>query len=490
MLWGKDMALENYLVTGAPFGGPLALFPDVKRHMAQNNGQEPSNLKLQIYTSAGALLSEFEWTDRPIIAMGWTLSETLVTVTDQGWVRIYTLYCKVLLEFQLLSMSDIGPIVECHFWPNGLAAMTSNNVIKVAEGLSSSDIEANMPRIYKLDCKLNKSDSYTAMALVPPSLSKSGSLEVLIGTTGMTILTLHESSDGLQQEVEDQFLVQKLNSSHPLKISLSPDGSNVAIYRRDGVLTVMHANFADKVVDFDTRSSSKPLCVEWCGKDAVVMRWANTGVVMVGPYGDWLNFPPDSTGLCIVPEPDCCRIVSNKTCSILQMVSPHTQSALELGSTDPAALILDAMEAFEEGDAKSDENIRIIAAANQLADAVHTCILAASHEFEPAQQQRLLKAASYGKAFGPDIDATAFVETSKRLRVLNMVRQPSIGLPLTITQFLTLSAEVLVGRLTSRNEHYLALKISELLKLRTEQVLIHWAKCKVRQMVVRGEGEE
>lgn len=172
------------------------------------------------------------------------------------------------------------------------------------------------------------------------------------------------------------------------------------------------------------------------------------------------------------------------------MVSPHTQSALELGSTDPAALILDAMEAFEEGDAKSDENIRIIAAANQLADAVHTCILAASQEFEPAQQQRLLKAASYGKAFGPDIDATAFVETSKRLRVLNMVRQPSIGLPLTITQFLTLSAEVLVGRLTSRNEHYLALKISELLKLRTEQVLIHWAKCKVRQMVVRGEGEE
>lgn len=67
-----------------------------------------------------------------------------------------------------------------------------------------------------------------------------------------------------------------------------------------------------QVVDFDTRSSSKPLCVEWCGKDAVVMRWANTGVVMVGPFGDWLNFPPDSTGLCVVPEPDCCRIVSNK----------------------------------------------------------------------------------------------------------------------------------------------------------------------------------
>src|SRR3546814_12584871 len=27
--------------------------------------------------------------------------------------------------------------------------------------------------------------------------------------------------------------------------------------------------------------------------DAVVMHWKNTGVVMVGPYGDWLNFPQD-----------------------------------------------------------------------------------------------------------------------------------------------------------------------------------------------------
>lgn len=246
MAWGKDLALENFLVSGAPFGGPLALFPDVKRLMAQNNGQEPSNMKLQIFTSAGILLSEFDWTDRPIIAMGWTQSETLVTVTDQGWVRIYTLYCKVVLEFQLLSMSDIGPIVECHFWSNGLAAMTSNNIIKVAEGLSSSDIEASMPKIYKLDCKLNKSDSFTAMALINPVVSKSGYLEVMVGTTGMTILTLYESEDG-QQHLEDQFLVQKLNSSHPLKISLSPDGSHVAIYRRDGVLTVLHANFTAKV---------------------------------------------------------------------------------------------------------------------------------------------------------------------------------------------------------------------------------------------------
>jgi hypothetical protein len=42
-----------------------------------------------------------------------------------------------------------------------------------------------------------------------------------------------------------------------------------------------------------------------------------------------------------------------------------------VGSTEPAALLVDAMEAFEEGDPKSDENIRSLAASNQLIEAVY-----------------------------------------------------------------------------------------------------------------------
>jgi hypothetical protein len=97
-----------------------------------------------------------------------------------GFVRIYTLYCTQIVEFQLLSMSDIGPILECHFWGNGIAAMTTNSVIKVAEGLASSDVRRCLPRVYKLDTFLGRDATYTAMAIVPPLLSKSGSLEVSI----------------------------------------------------------------------------------------------------------------------------------------------------------------------------------------------------------------------------------------------------------------------------------------------------------------------
>jgi vacuolar protein sorting-associated protein 16 len=79
----ERIILENYLVSGAPFGGPVALFPDVKRLQAVGT-QESIDLKLSIYTSAGIKLSELDWNDKPVIAMGWTLSETLVTVTDEG----------------------------------------------------------------------------------------------------------------------------------------------------------------------------------------------------------------------------------------------------------------------------------------------------------------------------------------------------------------------------------------------------------------------
>lgn len=187
--------------------------------------------------------------------------------------------------------------------------------------------------------------------------------------------------------------------------------------------------FLSKVLDFDAKSVSGPIDIVWCGEDSVVMQWRNTGIVMVGPFGDWLNFPyNENDSVHLIAEPDCCRIItSSGSCDILQRVPATTVAIRSVGSTDPAALMFDAMEAFEEGDPKSDENIRSIAAAHQLGDAVSACIRAAAGEFDVGWQQSFLKAASYGKAFCPDADPTEFVETAKKLRVLNEVRKPNIG---------------------------------------------------------------
>jgi hypothetical protein len=398
---------------------------------------------------------------------------------------MFDLYCRPVYEMQLLlDFHASVSISECHFYGNGVACMTSEETIRVVEGISNVDLVANPPRMYSLTANLKNAGKVTAMTIIPPLQSRSGFLEVILGTSNSTAVVVHEHGD--ETITEDQVLQTSI-SAPIIKLSVSPNGRFIACYRKDGFLTVMASNFSAKVIDFDTQSASKPVAIEWCGKDSVVMQWRNTGLVMVGPFGDWLNFPYDSAGVHIVPETDCCRIITSTSCEILQLVPQPTIAALEIGSMEPAALILDAMDAFEGGDPKADEHIRTIAAAKQLQGAVQTCIEAASAEFDPAQQQRLLKAASYAKAFCPDLDPSDFVETAKKLRVLNEVRKPEIGLPLTVQQYNRLTAEVLVGRLTSRKKHFLALKICDLLKLKNDRILMDWACEKVKQMATSSQ---
>ena len=148
---------------------------------------------------------------------------------------------------------------------------------------------------------------------------------------------------------------------------------------------------------------------------------------MVGPYGDWLNFPYECA-VQLIPEPDCCRIVTSTGCEILQTVPMETMNIRKIGSTDPAALLVDAMEAYSLGDPKSDENLRDIALSGQLVDAVEKCLAAAISEYEVDKQKSLLKAAAYGKAYCQTINPNMFVDACTTLRILNDVRDARIGI--------------------------------------------------------------
>lgn len=47
----------------------------------------------------------------------------------------------------------------------------------------------------------------------------------------------------------------------------------------------------------------------WCGPDSLVLHWRHVGLLMVGPYGDYLHFPyRGGEQLALVPEVDCVRI--------------------------------------------------------------------------------------------------------------------------------------------------------------------------------------
>ena len=415
-------------------------------------------------------MADVDWEHHTRISgMGWSDREELIVVLEDGNVFVYDILGKLVHNFLLVDLTTSANVLECVFWGDGIVAITSDMQIFVAEGISS--IDATMPpRKYRMRTGLSVSKPYTAVAIIPPLLSRSGLLEVILGVGDGSIIVVDENGP------EDQRMQEKMGAP-VTKMAVAPNGRFLACYRRDGILTVMSTTFTTKVLDFDTKSSTRPQEMTWCGDDAVVMVWRSSGIVMVGPYGDYLNFSYEHaiTGVRLISEPDCCRILTSTSCEMLQRVPASTEAIRRIGSTDPAALMYDAMEAFEEGDPKSDENIRSIAATSAIMkDAIHSCIAAAAAEFSISKQQSFMKAASYGKSFCADSDAAEFVEVARRLRVLNDIRKPDVGLPLTMQQFLRLTPDVLVSRLTIRCHHFLALRICDLLKLKNDNVLIHW----------------
>ncbi|KAJ8494739.1 hypothetical protein ONZ45_g13132 [Pleurotus djamor] len=132
---------------------------------------------------------------------------------------------------------------------------------------------------------------------------------------------------------------------------------------------------------------------------------------------------------------------------------------------------------FSQKSPKADESIRSI--RPELAAAVNECIDAAGQEWEPYWQRRLMSAAKYGRGYLDLFNPTDFVNMGQTLKVLNAVRYYEIGIPLTYTQYIHASPTHLVSRLTARNLHLLAHRISTYLSLKPDAVLKHWASAKI-----------
>jgi vacuolar protein sorting-associated protein 16 len=213
---------------------------------------------------------------------------------------------------------------------------------------------------------------------------------------------------------------------------------------------------------------------------------------MVGPYGDWLRFPYEDTGnLYLIPEIDCCRVITDLSVEILQRVPPATALLLRIGSIEPSAMLLDAADAFERGSAASDDVAKSITKSGMLYEAIESCTDAAAKEFDIATQKRLLQAASYGMHFsfkdpkedrnimGGRLDETKeedvkampsrvtmkFVATARKLRMLNALRNPSVGSVLTSQQFDAIGATGVIARLVAMKRPALATEISKYLNL-------------------------
>lgn len=62
MHWLDQIQIEDYHITGAPFGGPIALIRNDRKVSTQLAQATSEKSKLKIFTSAGELIAEVCWT--------------------------------------------------------------------------------------------------------------------------------------------------------------------------------------------------------------------------------------------------------------------------------------------------------------------------------------------------------------------------------------------------------------------------------------------
>ncbi|KAG9293340.1 hypothetical protein G9A89_007586 [Geosiphon pyriformis] len=455
MLW-KHMDLSKFMIAGAPNGGPIAMIRDDKKVLVLQK-QQPVKPTIYLYTSAGKLMEQLQWDKGRIITMGWTETEQLIVVLEDGTIRLYDIHGEYA-QFSLGKEAKDHSVIDCQIWGTGLVVLTGNFKL-----VALTNFEEPRPRLMA-DPGLNEPPH--SWTVIPPQYTLSRHVEVLLAT-GSTILTVDA------KESQDQLLQQGPFT----KMAVSPNGKFLALFTTDSKLWVVSTDFQKNLSEYSTKFKSPPQQLVWCGTDSVVMYWDKV-VLMVGPSGDGIKHTYDDA-IYLNPEVDGVRVISSDKCEFLQKVPNVTEDIYKFGSTAPGAMLVDALEHFEKRSPKADDNIRSI--RTELADAVDACIEAAGHEFNQYWQRNLLKAASFGKAFLENYNADHFVNICQTLRVLNAVRFYEIGIPITYTQYIRLTPDALIDRLINRHNHLLALRICEYLKMRTDRVLIHWACAKIKK---------
>ena len=329
--------------------------------------------------------------------------------------------------------------------------------------------------------------SYTSVAVLPRIHAQMRHPEVFLGTTNNSVIICDTSARGGIVDVNCQERI----ASPIVQMKFAPNGRFLACFMESSIMTVISTNFETKVLDFDTSdgSSDLPHNMEWCGEDSVVLHWKNLGVLMVGPYGDWLRFPYDGIqNVHLCAEMDCCRVITDKGVEMLQRVPPQTANMLRIGSIEPSAMLLDASDAFQDGSPASDEAARAITKTGLLMDAIQVCIDAATKEFDVYMQKRLLRAASYGMHFDykdgstrrvmggdrsgsneydtrPSEVAVLFVEAAKKIRVMNALRDPTVGITITVAQFDSIDSTGVIARLIAMKRPALATHLGTYLQL-------------------------
>uniref|UniRef100_A0A8C5FJZ4 Vacuolar protein sorting-associated protein 16 homolog n=1 Tax=Gadus morhua TaxID=8049 RepID=A0A8C5FJZ4_GADMO len=473
MSWVLRDGLRDSLVAAAPYGGPIAV-------MKESQCLSPSvRPQLDIYTASGVTMATFPWKSGPVVQLGWSVSEELLCVQQDGTVLIYDLTGAFLRHFSMgqeVVQSHVSEAKIFHSpYGTGVAIVTGSSRFTLATNIDDLKLR-RLPEVPGLQgapscwAVLNQDRQTKVLLANGPEL-------YLLDNTCCTSVVLPGGSplDGVFVHIAVSFSYKYL-----------------ALFTDTGHLWTGLANLQDKLSEVDTKIRSPPKQMVWYVVTCRPVCLPTCLSVHLPVCLPTCLYPLDEACVC-VGELDGVRLLSPSRHELLQEVPLVCEDIFKIASMGPGALLLEAHKEYQKSSQKADEYLREIKEQGMLGDAVRQCVEAAGHEQHTHTQKALLRAASFGKCFLTNLSPEAFVSVCRDLRVLNAVRDPSIGIPLTHTQLYPLAIEVCVCvcRLVYRRLYPLAIEVCRYLKTPEYQgvsrILRHWACSKVQQ---KGESDE
>ena len=465
-------------------GGLVAFVKDESKLLLQLGVPEAKE-RVHICTLSGNLVENLELQGvsnrHRILHVGWTGDERLLVVTDRGWTYVYSDVGSghsSCVEFSLGTACEQEGLEEVRVFSTGVCARTRENHFWVV-----GDVETQMPfRLADPDVPGATVHCFDAI----PSLG--GELEIVVAVG--SDLAIVDARQSLKFATGLGPFVHVASSPNGLMVAAVNCHDIIYIFHNENILveiSVEEAAMGEDESSFQMPSGA-PTLLAWCGVDAVVAHWEDTSsTVLVDVDGacTWMNMGDLVT---ISPELDGAVFLRHGGVQFCRLVPQDVVNVLEPGSVRPGALLHDARELLGKEDVRSASELLAIVDQGELEEAVQTCLNAAGFELSVSRQQSLISAACFGMAFAPlachdtkyrHKRGTKVVELARSLRVLDALRQPHIGLPLTLVQLGSLGLSRILQRLCTLGHFLLALNICESMGHPPQTILLEWGKRKI-----------
>ena len=497
--WGeqhssKPIVLEYMKLFCCGHGGLVAMVRDETKIVLQL-GVPETERAIRVCTLSGFLVEELELKNfdgsmhAHVFDVGWTGDDCLVVVDELGHAHAYRnvgsghAQCSVFSLGTACKREGLGEMIIAS---SGIYFRTKENRFWCIRDLTTpspiplADIGEEAGVIHCFD--------------VIPSID--GALEVVVAINS-ELFTLDERQS-IRFAIGVGPFVKLAVSQNGLMIAAVNASGFVFVFQNESVL--LQVSISDTIPFLVENQSIEsgvpsgtPSYLEWCGADAIVAYWQDLHhmlvIAMDGTY-EWIEvgeihgISSEVDGVCLLSQDrvQLCRIVPEAAASVL-----------EPGSVSPGAILHDSRKLLGNEDVRASVEILDIIENNTIEEAVDSCLYSAGFTLDSHTQQSLIKAGCFGMAFSPLASKDSkmivgrgnrVIDLARSLRILNALRDPSIGMPLTLVQYGYLGLARVIHRLCSLGHFYIALKICESVNHSPEVVLLEWSKRKISSCVV------